>query len=69
MKFDGVRFSLEQIVYRKLKPDMPVQIVGILFRPNGHVYYVNDPEAEDMVCYECELQTEKGFVEVEAGKT
>ena len=63
MNLDTVKFSLGQIVYRKLKPDEPVQITGIMFRPNGHVYYLNDAEADDMVCYECELQPERGFVE------
>jgi len=65
MKAETVKFNLGQIVYRKIKPESQVQITGILFRPHGHTYYCTDVDGKELVCYECELTSEKGFVDVQ----
>lgn len=63
MNADKVKFSLGEIVYRKLLPDVPGMVTGILFRPHGVTYYTKWADSdEESNSFELELTTEKGFV-------
>lgn len=66
MQADSPRFQLGQIVYRKLLPEVPGMITGIVFRQHGHCYLVCWQD-EGSTCegthYEMELISEKSFVQ------
>ncbi len=58
---DAVKFELGQIVYRKIDPDEPLQVTGIMFRPNGYVFFCTKQDGAEQSFYECELIVERTF--------
>lgn len=61
MGIDAVKFKNGDILYRRIKPDEAIQIVGIIFTPNGVMYQGIDENGSTASYYECELTYEKNF--------
>ena len=58
---DGIKYNFGDIVYRKLKPMSRFCVSGILFRPDGHMYYIRDGDGKEDSAFEMELTKEKSF--------
>jgi hypothetical protein len=66
MTTDALTYSMGQIVYLKLKPDVAGMVTGILFRPSGHGYYVTwSSDTAERYHFDCELTKEKSFAATE----
>jgi len=64
---DAVKFTLQDIVYLRLNPEVKGVVTGILFRPHGVLYFVSwegEPEGSH---YDFELTKEKGYQEIVGG--
>jgi len=60
---DGVKFTIEQMVFHKANPSVRGMITGILFRPDVILYCVAWPDMDEKEHYACELTTEHNYTE------
>ena len=58
---DKVEFQLGEVVYRKIAPDTPGILVGIVFTQTGVTYQVAWPDHNDTPHYGLELTKERSF--------
>jgi hypothetical protein len=56
---DQVEFELGEIVFRKTEPEISGMVTGILFRPNGIMYYCKFSTEDENQFYNVELIRDK----------